>query len=435
MVGRLMNRQIVFLATALLLSSLAGQVLAQLDPSLMGWWKLDDGSGTVAVESSGKSSNGTLSGNPAWSKTGMLGGCLTFDGVDDYVTVIGSWQFAQYTLATWFRIDGGTGTQRDLLSWCTDAPLHGVLIEIGTNETMRYLHRAPIGNSGGPSIYSTAGYTDHTWHHLAAVHSATNMTLFIDGVQAATQSDTTQFDAPVTRLFMGTLSAGNSSPRWLPGALDDVQMYNRALSAAEVQKIMKGLASKSVAVNVSPADGATDVPRDATLNWNAGQYPSTHDVYFGTTFADVNAASRTNAKGVLVSQGQADTTFDPAGVFAYGQTYYWRIDEVNKSPDGTISKGAVWSFTAEPYGYPITKVTATASSSRPGSGPENTINGSGLDKNDRHGTDASTMWMSAGAAAELDSVPVRQRLQAGQTAGMELQSSHRVHPRLWRQGR
>ena len=63
-------------------------------------------------------------------------------------------------------------------------------------------------------------------------------------------------------------------------------------------------------------------------------------MYFGTVAADVNNASRTIAKGVLASQGQADTTFDPPGSLAYGQTYYWRIDEVNKSPDGTIYKGA-----------------------------------------------------------------------------------------------
>ena len=126
-----------------------------------------------------------------------------------------------------------------------------------------------------------------------------------------------------------------------------------------------GLANPSLAGGPNPADKAVDVPRDATLSWTAGQYPSTHDVYFGTTFADVNTASRTTASGVLASKGQADTTFDPAGVFAYGQTYYWRIDEVNKSADNTISKGVVWSFTAEPYGYPVKPVAATASSASP----------------------------------------------------------------------
>ena len=144
-----------------------------------------------------------------------------------------------------------------------------------------------------------------------------------------------------------------------------------------------------------PADGATDVPRDATLSWTAGQYPATHDVYFGATFADVNAASRTNPKAVLVSQGQTATTFDPAGVFAYGQTYYWRVDEVNTSADATIFKGGVWSFTAEPYGYTVKPVSATASSAQASMGPEKTIDGSGL-TGDLHGTEGTTMWLSTG---------------------------------------
>ena len=151
----------------------------------------------------------------------------------------------------------------------------------------------------------------------------------------------------------------------------------------------------ATAVAPVPADGATDVPRDATVNWTAGQYPATHDVYFGATFADVNAASRTNPKTALVSQGQAETAFDPAGVFAYGQTYYWRIDEVNTSADATIHQGDVWSFTAEPYGYPVKPVAATASSAQPSMGPEKTIDGSGL-TGDLHGTEGTTMWLSAG---------------------------------------
>ena len=137
--------------------------------------------------------------------------------------------------------------------------------------------------------------------------------------------------------------------------------------------------------------------RDAVLSSAGGRYPSTHDVYLGTAAADVNNASRINPMGLLAGQGQSGIpTFDPIGVFAYGQTYYWRIDEVNKSPDNTINKGVVWSFTAEPYSYPITGVTATASSAQPSMGPENTVNGSGL-TGDLHGTEGTTMWLSGGA--------------------------------------
>ena len=120
-------------------------------------------------------------------------------------------------------------------------------------------------------------------------------------------------------------------------------------------------------------------------------------MYLGTVAADVNNASRTNPNGQLASQGQAQTIFDPAGSLAYGQTYYWRVDEVNTSADGTIYKGGIWSFTAEPYGYPITSITATASSAAPNMGPEKTVDGSGL-TGDLHGTEGTTMWLTGGAA-------------------------------------
>ncbi len=62
------------------------------DRSLCGWWPFEDGSGTVAVDASGKAVPGTLFGNPAWSKEGVHGGCLTFDGTDDYVFIDGKFK-------------------------------------------------------------------------------------------------------------------------------------------------------------------------------------------------------------------------------------------------------------------------------------------------------------------------------------------------------
>jgi len=143
-----------------------------------------------------------------------------------------------------------------------------------------------------------------------------------------------------------------------------------------------------------PADGATDVPRDTSLIWRPGEFIVSHDVYFGTSFADVNAATEADPKGVLASQDQADATYTPAGVLDFGQTYYWRVDEANGAPDFTVFKGKVWSFTVEPFAYPIKPVAATASSFQPGAGPERTIDGSGLSAADEHSTVMTDMWMS-----------------------------------------
>ncbi|MBM4025581.1 MAG: DUF1349 domain-containing protein, partial [Planctomycetes bacterium] len=178
-----------------------------------------------------------------------------------------------------------------------------------------------------------------------------------------------------------------------------VAFWDTPLSAADIAALGKAgdkFFTPKRASAPAPADGATDVPRDATLSWKAVEYPCTHDVYLGTTAADVDSATRANTKGVLLSRGQADTTFDPPGLLAYGRTYYWRIDEVNQSPDGTVAKGNVWSFTVEPYAYAVKPVSAIASSFQTDMGPAKTIDGSGL-TGDLHGTAQTTMWMSTGA--------------------------------------
>ena len=142
-----------------------------------------------------------------------------------------------------------------------------------------------------------------------------------------------------------------------------------------------------------PTDGAVDVPRDVTFAWSPGPFAATHDVYFGTVFDDVNTADRANPLGVLLSQGQTDAIYDLPDRLEFNHTYYWRVDEVSAAPDSTIVRGNVWRFTTEPFAYPVTSITATASGSDPDAGPENTINGSGLNADDFHSSEQYDMWL------------------------------------------
>jgi Gylcosyl hydrolase family 115 C-terminal domain/F5/8 type C domain len=151
------------------------------------------------------------------------------------------------------------------------------------------------------------------------------------------------------------------------------------------------------AFNPNPTDGATDVPRDTTLSWTPGAFGAKHDVYFGTSFDDVNQATAAVAGPTSVYRGRIDAnTYDP-GRLTFGQTYYWRIDEVNAPPDNTVQKGNVWSFTAELFAYPVQNIIATASSSDTNKGPQNTVNGSGMDSTGLlHGNiGEGTMWLSS----------------------------------------
>jgi len=144
------------------------------------------------------------------------------------------------------------------------------------------------------------------------------------------------------------------------------------------------------AYSPNPAKEAEDVLRDSILSWIPAVNAVSHDVYIGTSLEDITSAGA--GSPLLVSPAQNANTYDP-GRLEFGQTYYWRIDEIES--DGTIQTGLVWSFTVEPFTYPIPSqnITATASSQAEGQGPEKTIDGSGL-VGDLHSTELTSMWFS-----------------------------------------
>jgi len=157
----------------------------------------------------------------------------------------------------------------------------------------------------------------------------------------------------------------------------------------------------SLARNAQPADGADDVRRDVVLEWTPGSSAVVCDVYFGTAAGSVSSASRSSPRGVLVSRGQYEDSYEIGGSLDLGQTYYWRVDSVGSLWGQNIVKGDVWSFTAEPEGYQIEGISATASHANPGRGIENTIDGSGLDSADRHSTTGSDMWLASPGSQTL----------------------------------
>jgi len=385
------------ISLALLLGLLASSLASA---KLVGWWQFDDGAGTTAVDSSGNGYNGTITGTPQWV-AGQLDGALKLSGSSNYVNCgvipIATNGTGAISVCCW--LNRAVSADHKL---CSDRQGNNAAGGGFTCTIYQDRMEMDLSDAAGRVLSRDATRPTipgvNTWVHLAWVYddAANTLKLYVNGVLSVTAT-VTQSVGLSTQFFR--IGADSPNPGYyVNGTVDDLRLCYHAMSVEEIANAMKGIGpSYGQATTPGPADKATDIPRDVALGWTAGQFAGKHDVYFGTAFADVNSADRTNPKGVLAGQGQDAGTYDPAGLLDFGKTYYWRVDEVNKTPDGTIFKGAVWSFTAEPYAYPIKNVTATASGSQAGMGPENTINGSGLDKNDQHSTDAMTMWVGAGA--------------------------------------
>jgi len=167
----------------------------------------------------------------------------------------------------------------------------------------------------------------------------------------------------------------------------------------EGEYVEPGFLNEVSASEPSPADGDQGVAREyAVLSWKPDPLAGTHDVYVGTTFEDVNNADAASPSDVLTSLGQ-DTASVTLPRLALGDTYYWRVDEVNATPDNTVFKGDVWSFQVEPYSVqlPFAAISATASTyANDNSTPDRTIDGSGLDAQGKHSNEImDVMWMSA----------------------------------------
>jgi hypothetical protein len=327
--------------------------IAVTEPNLAGWWKFDEGYGSLTLDWSGHGRHATLFGNPTWA-AGYDGGGLNLDGVDDYASLpIGPLisSLKSSTFATWVDFSNAGGTWQRIFDFGTGTTMNMFLTpRTGATGPMRFA--ITIGGGGAPEEQASApGTLPRGWHHIAVTMNASapaSNTLYLDGVAVATNTAAT----------LSPSSLGNTTNNWLGrsqypadayfnGALDDFRIYDYALTAAEVVKTMRGDLLR--AWNPSPNIGAkVDVDRTKQpLTWSAGDKVSQHDVYFGlvrNALADANASDKTG----IYRGRQSAASYSPVETLGWNTgPYYWRIDQVNT--DGTVTTGLIWSFSVADY--------------------------------------------------------------------------------------
>ena len=266
-----MSVRLIFWTFVLVLAALPSHANAQT--GLVGWWRFDEASGTTTIDSSGAGNNGTFSGTVT-RVPGKTGNGVSFTG---NALVKGSNSGTGFpvgtsarTIAAWIKLPAGS----------TDRPI----MHYGTNNSSKTdsIHLWVDGNGflgfrDGGSAQGAAGGSrvdDGTWHHVAGVYEgpSTNVSrVYVDG---ALNGFYTLSDVPNT----GTGSNWQigeffGSSTGFPGTIDEVRVYNRALSPAEVQLIVNGDGGVVGTIPVSVAQTVNSrhcLPKPATTTVGFG---------------------------------------------------------------------------------------------------------------------------------------------------------------------
>lgn len=214
---------------------------------LVGWWKLDETSGTSAADSSGTGNTGTTHASPAWTTAGQFNGALTFNGTTQYVSVpdVASLQLSgSWTVSTWVNPSAlpASGLYYGVLSK-TNASSNMNYVLTVDNASGLFGAGAPkwvveFNQSSGPVWYAAdqTSISTGTWYHLAGVwdSSTHNLYLYLNGILVATQNT----GANVPDSGSGNnLTIGSRGATHTAGTLDDTRIYNRALTASEVKQL------------------------------------------------------------------------------------------------------------------------------------------------------------------------------------------------------
>jgi hypothetical protein len=202
--------------------------------NLVGAWGFDETTGTTAADASGQSNTGTITG-ATHSAAGKFGGALSFNGTSNWVTVPDA-----------NSLDLTTGMT--LEAWVQPTALGSLWRTVILKEQPGNLIYALYAGDGlarpASDVFTTAdrgfsgtsALTVNTWTHLAATYDGTTQRLFVNGVQVATRATTGAIRASTGVLRIG----GNNiwTNEWFAGLIDEVRIYNKALTATEIQADM-----------------------------------------------------------------------------------------------------------------------------------------------------------------------------------------------------
>ncbi|MGZ4177879.1 MAG: LamG domain-containing protein [Solirubrobacteraceae bacterium] len=211
----------------------------------VGIWTLDEGSGTTVTDGSGNGNNGVLSGGTTWVP-GISGSAVGFDGFSGQIKVEDNDALepaGAITVSAWVKHAGSPGTYR-------------YIVAKGGNGCIAASYGLYSGPSGGlqfyvsqhhGSVYARSpdagqGIWDGNWHLAVGTYDGTTIRLYVDGVEVGSGTAWTgalEYLLPSSNdFYIGNYPS--CQDHWFAGAIDDVMVWGRALSASEISAMVPG---------------------------------------------------------------------------------------------------------------------------------------------------------------------------------------------------
>jgi hypothetical protein len=266
---------------------------------LVGYWSFNEGTSTTATDFSGNGNKGTLSTNggslPTWTN-GKLSTALNFDGSTSYVQVADSptLNTPNVTVSAWIRANSWGAFNRRIVT-------KGIGNQYDLFNNSGVLDWYLVDNAGANfSDVSTTLPSTGVWHHIVGTYDGTTNALYVDGVLANSESPgggpiaTNKTDP----LFIAARDACDNPGDCFDGKIDEVRIYNRALTASEVAKLYQ---SGAVKINASSADldNGSSLENGLVANWTFDGKDLTDKVY--------DVSGNGNHGVIITSDGSAHT--------------------------------------------------------------------------------------------------------------------------------
>ncbi len=247
---------------------------ADITTGLVGYWPLDEGMGTTTIDISGHANTGALMNNPTWLSTAKINRGLSFGGVADFIQIANQNNFnfgtGNFTISAWAKLNQNSDIHNAFVAkGLTVKNYPGYFLgEYYGNIAFR-LENA-MDNGDPVQVAVKSAHYKGTWHHYAGVREGDSIRLYIDGTLATSTTLAGHYTSSFKPDNTNPLSIGAAiyftKSLFMDGAIDDVRVYNIALSDADMIQVYDfGHVSPSTPINFSAKAVDTSWTR---LSWN-----------------------------------------------------------------------------------------------------------------------------------------------------------------------